>query len=413
MSQRLIVAIGISAVVGVLLLIALNLVTLLRGGPAASPGIGSRPTPSLIAAGSTAPSGSLTPATPSGGSFTPSATSGGPTATPGPTAVAGLAENESSGEISLRVDAPLDVRLTAAAVCAWARDVPLRVAEVRSAKGAALVVGGEQVSLVVKPDDHTAPLLLSRAGTGAKARAAYGITRAGPAGVAISGETDRHLGEAAFHGLGPVTDEIPPDQLPVRRTVYGQPLGNKANAKQITGGVSWQCGESPPGYQPGPAEPSPSPGAPAVPAESDRYPRITLTGAGGLTQAGVPWCGSTTASDGTAVTDTCASEWPAPADYPTALVVPRATRLQVTPQSGWKIASWSVRESTQSDVDTNGGKPKADILLFTGDRGGSPVTALFFRAPGTGTWIIRARLVADGPGQSDATTTWFFLVRAT
>lgn len=415
MSQRLIVAIGISGFVGVLLLVALNVLTLLPAGPAANPRIGARPTPSPTVVSSAPPSSrvSATPGasgTAGGASATPQRTSGGPTETPAPTAITGSAQDQSAGEISLRIDSPLGVQLTSAAVCAWAADPPLRVAEIRSAEGAALDVAGERVSIVVTPGSATVPVLISRAGSGASARAPYGISAANPTGVTISGETDRHLGEAAFHGLRTTSDAIPPDRLPVRRAVYAQPLGGQATAEAIDGAVSWQCGAAPAGYEPRPTEPSAS-ASPSTAREG--YPRVTLTAASGLFQAGVPWCGSTTAADGTTSTESCDSAWPAPLDYPDSLPAGRGTPLRIIPESGWRIASWNVTEATQADVEANLGKPTREIALATGARRGSPVGSLLFRAPATGIWIIRARLTADGPGRSEATTTWFFLIRAT
>ncbi len=411
MSQRLIIAIGISGLMGIVLLVGLNVLAAVQRGPTASPGTGTRPTPSATLRSSAPPSSPprtaavATPAT-----ATPTRPSPSP-------AAAALEADQSAGTLSVTISAPNAVELTAPAVCEWAADQPLRVAQVVTVPDAALEVRGERISLQIRPaatqspDTAPAALLIRRlAATNAAQRAAYGPTVANESVVEVQAAPDAASGTMTFEKVGTMADTVPPDQLPVRRTIYAQPLGNEDSARLIGGTISWQCQAAPADFSPTPSEPSAAPSSSSDPSAL-RAPTVSLV-LGNARRRGTAGClQAATSEDGQRTGgDECPSAWVAPADLPAVLEVRAGTRIGVSPQSGWRIGKWEIRASTVVDVEATLGRPRASVLLFRGEAS-DPVGSLGFRAPAAGTWIVRATLDTEGPGSATARTTYFFVLR--
>ena len=399
MSQRLIIAIGISGFAGLVLLIALNVMSVLQRGPTASPSIAARPSATAPAAtpGRTSPGSS---ASPTARTPVPSASGAG---SPAPSGEPG--RGEAAGTLTLSIAPPVDVRLTVAATCTWAPDQPLRVARVTSGSDPGFAARGEPLVVEIDTDDATTPFLLARRPTDGAQVAAYGRTTATRQSVRIATEGDRTRGTVTFRELGTNEATIPVELLPLPRADYARPLGGNDDARRITGEAAWTCEGAPVGFEPGPPEPSPS----ATP----RLPTVALAGAG-RTRDGVATCPRGTAQDGTPIEPQCDHAWPAPDAYPGTLVVPRATRVVLSTSEGWRIADWKVQLASLADVEATRGKPERDTVVFEGSEPGAPVRSLFFRSPGRGTWIVRATLTLDGPGDAALqSTTWYFLVRST
>lgn len=396
MSQRLIIAIGISGLVGIVLLILLNVLNAFQASPTSSPRVASGPTPTAtLSASSSVPSPTPT---------APPATAP-PTASSSPGAVPGA--GESAGTMTLRIDPPVDFELSVATTCGWAPDQPLRVRDLSSINGPVLVVRGERLKVFVRPDEPEAALALLRTAADGTERADYAQTRATGDAVTLTTAGDHAHGTATFHGLGTNASRVPVERLPMKRAIFGQPLGNKADARLINGSVDWTCEPAPAGYQPSPPEPTPVPQG-----DQMQVPTISLSGAG-RSRDGVAPCPQGTTAAGTVSKPDCGFFWPAPDDYPGTLVVPRNARLLLTAESGWRIAAWSVRISTLADVEATLGDPKSKKVLFAGSKRNAPVPSLFFDAPAKGTWVIQADLTTDGTKKSTARATWFFLIRTT
>lgn len=412
MSQRLIIAIGISGFVGVLLLVALNVLNAFQGGPTPSARIGvgptASPTPTLTAATST-PSTSSAGPTESGTGVSPSPTGGSPSPSPGD-----LGEGQSAGTLTVTLAAPVAAELTSDAVCEWAADEPLRVEQVVTVQDAPLEVKGERIEVQLLPADRGGRFLIGRlATTGGTQHAPYGPTRKTPGKIQTETGADAAGGTLTFSAIGTTAGSVPPDLLPVKRSLFGQPFGNVAGARQISGTVAWQCQAAPAGYQPGPPTPSSSP-LPSNAPTALHVPPVTLTAAvSGRRQSGFSACiDEVTSRDGSeSSSDQCVTAWMPPDDYPATLSMRAGGRLLLAPEQGWRLKSWSVRGSPLADVEATLGKPRKNLLLFQGDRSGAPVGAVFFKAPSAGTWILRAKIATDGPDKATAQSTYFFIVQ--
>jgi len=410
MSQRLIIAIGISAFVGVLLLVALNVFAAFQRGPVSSPVTGTRPSPGATIGAPATPS-----AKPGGtpGSASPSLVatpSSGRSPSSGPV---GVEANQSAGTVTLTITAPEALEVSSPAVCEWAADEPLRVEQIVSVQDAVLEINGERVALQVRtaavtdPTSERAPFLIRRlTGTGAGQRAPYGVSS--PAEGEYTIEPDSTTGTMTFKGLGTAAATIPADLLPVRRSIYGRPLGDSASWREIDAILTWRCDGAPAGFAPTPAQPTASPDDPA----GLRAPDVSLV-LGGDRRPGTAGClEAATSQDGQHTGgDECESAWVAPAYLPPVLAARVGTRIGVSLEPGWRIAAWNIRASTVADVEATLGKPARSVVLFRGDAT-DPVRSLGFRAPPNGTWIVRATLETRGPGSATARTTYFFLVRS-
>jgi hypothetical protein len=411
MSQRLIIAIGISGFIGVVLLVVLNVVNAFQAAPTASPrvGAGPTPTPTLIAATMTPSPSSLGPTASGTGAYA-SPTAGGPTSSP-----SDLGEGQSPGSVTLTLAAPLGAQVKSDAVCEWAQDQPLRVQQVATVQDAAIEVNGEPIEVQVMPLDRGGRFLISRlATTSGPQHAPYGPTRKTPGTIATETGADGASGTLTFGGIGTTAGSVPPDLLPVKRAVFGQPFGNDAGAKQIRGTLAWQCQPSPTGYQPVPSQPSPSP-LPSNDPSALHVPAMTMASTTGHRQTGFSSCrDEVTSPDGSQTTsDQCVTAWLSPDDYPATLTLRSGGRIVLAAEQGWRLRSWTVRASQIADVEATLGKPKRNVLLFQGDRAAAPVGAVFFKAPTSGTWILRATVATNGPDKATAQTTYFFIVKAT